>query len=111
MFFDSVAYAMAPPSGQEGGGGFGMFVPLILMFGIFYFLLIRPQQKKAKQHKEMLASLKIGDEVLTGGGLYGRIIEIDQDILTIELADNLKVKVNRGFISTMTDHSGKVAEK
>ncbi len=111
MFFDSVAYAMGAPAGQEGGGGFGMFVPLILMFGIFYFLLIRPQQKKAKQHKEMLSSLKVGDEVLTGGGLYGRISEINQDILTIELSDNLKVKVNRGFISTMTDASGKVPEK
>ncbi|MFW5836403.1 MAG: preprotein translocase subunit YajC [Desulfovibrionaceae bacterium] len=112
MFFDSIAHAMgAGQGGGEQGNPLTAFLPLIIMFAIFYFLLIRPQQKKAKMHKQMLADLKRGDYVLTGGGLYGRIQEIDGDVLTVELADNLKVKVNRGFISTLADKSVKSAEE
>jgi preprotein translocase subunit YajC len=65
--------------------------------------LIRPQQKKAKQHKEMLAALKVGDKVMTGGGFYGRVTEIDQDILTVEISENVKVKINRGYIAGPAD--------
>lgn len=95
------AYAMgAPAGGAEGGGNpIAAFLPLILMFAIFYFLLIRPQQKKAKQQKEMLQNLKVGDYVLTGGGMYGTITKVKDDVLTVELADNLTVKVNRNFVS------------
>ncbi|WP_029894933.1 preprotein translocase subunit YajC [Desulfohalovibrio reitneri] len=105
MFFESAAYAMgaAGQGGQGGGGAFAPLIPLILMFAIFYFLLIRPQQKKAKQHKEFLANLKRGDYVLTGGGLYGRITAVDGDVLTLELADNLQIRVNRNFISGAAD--------
>lgn len=101
MLFTSVAYAMgAAPQGQGGGGNpIGAFLPLILMFAIFYFLLIRPQQKKAKMHREFLSGLKRGDYVLTSGGIYGRIIDVDGDVLTIEVAKDLTLKVNRGFIS------------
>jgi preprotein translocase subunit YajC len=107
MFFESAAYAMgaAGQGGQGGGGAFAPLIPLILMFAIFYFLLIRPQQKKAKQHKEFLANLKRGDYVLTGGGLYGRITAVDGDVLTLELADNLQIRVNRNFISGAADPS------
>jgi preprotein translocase subunit YajC len=101
---------MAPPSGggaPEGLGGLlaGPLPMLVLMFGIFYFLLIRPQQKKAKQHKEMLAALKVGDKVLTGGGIYGRISGIDQDVLSIEISDGVNIKVNRGYVSGMADQN------
>ncbi|EPR42248.1 preprotein translocase, YajC subunit [Desulfovibrio sp. X2] len=101
MFFESAAYAMgaAPQGGQGGGNPIMSLLPLILMFAIFYFLLIRPQQKKAKQHKEFLAGLKKGDYVLTGGGIYGRITETEGDTLTVEIADNLSIKVNRNFVS------------
>ena len=82
--FTDVAYAMGPSAGGEGGagGGLGAMVPLIIMFVIFYFLLIRPQQKKAKDHKNLLGNLRKGDRVITNGGLYGTITAIDQAQMT-----------------------------
>jgi preprotein translocase subunit YajC len=100
--FTGVAEAMGLPGGGSGGsgaGGFAGLIPLILMFVIFYFLLIRPQQKKAKQHRELLANLKRGDSVITSGGIYGRIVEINENIVTMEIADKIRIKVARGFIS------------
>ncbi|SDN59642.1 preprotein translocase subunit YajC [Desulfonauticus submarinus] len=102
----SVAHAMGQAGGASGGGQpnpLGAFLPLLLMFAIFYFLLIRPQQKKAKQHKEMLASLRKGDRVMTGGGLYGRIVDLDGEVVTVQLADNVEVKVNRGYIAAVVN--------
>ncbi|NJB66873.1 preprotein translocase subunit YajC [Desulfobaculum xiamenense] len=109
MFFADVAYAMgAGAQGAEGAANpiMGM-MPLILMFVIFYFLLIRPQQKKAKQHKEMLAALKKGDWVLTGGGFYGRIVEIREDELVVELGDENEVIMNRAFVSSVLENAPK----
>lgn len=105
MFFPSLAYAMgAAPNGAEAGGSpLTTFMPLILMFAIFYFLLIRPQQKKAKQHREYLAALKRGDSILTGGGIYGRIIEIHGDRLTVEIAKDLSIEVNRSYVAGADD--------
>ncbi len=101
MSFTSIAHAMgaAPSGGGAGGNPIGAFLPLILMFAIFYFLLIRPQQKKAKMHREFLGSLKRGDYVLTSGGIYGRIIDVDGDILTVEIAKEMSIKINRNFVS------------
>ena len=78
------------------GSGIGQFIPLILIFVIFYFFLIRPQQKKVKEHKTMVENLKRGDKVVTSGGIVG-IIErvIDNDKVEVSLADNLKVEVVR----------------
>ncbi|MCF8104669.1 MAG: preprotein translocase subunit YajC [Desulfohalobiaceae bacterium] len=105
MFFESIAYAMGQPAGGAGGQGNPLvaFMPLIILFVIFYFLLIRPQQKKAKEHKAMLGNLKKGDKVITGGGLYGRITAINDDVISLDLGNNLQVKVNRGYISSLTD--------
>ncbi|MFC1867526.1 preprotein translocase subunit YajC [Thermodesulfobacteriota bacterium] len=95
-----LAHAMGTGGGGGGqGGGFGAFLPLIIMFAIFYFLLIRPQQKKAKMHKEMLSSLRKGDRVVSSGGLHGVITGITDDIVTIEIAPKVRVKVSRGSIS------------
>ena len=88
--------------GGEGAGGFSAFIPLILMFVIFYFLLIRPQQKKTKEHKEMVASLKKGDRVVTSGGLHGRVTGVTDQTLTVEIADKVRVKVNRANVSALT---------
>lgn len=95
-----LAYGMGT-SGAGGGQGssFGAFIPLILMFVIFYFLLIRPQQKKAKQHKEMLSAIKKGDRVVSSGGLHGVVTGIDEDVVTMEIAPKIRVKVSRGSIS------------
>ncbi len=73
--------------------------PLILIFVIFYFLLIMPQQKKAKQHREMLSKIDKGDEVVTTGGIHGKVVGVAENVLTIEIAQNVKIKVSREFIS------------
>ncbi len=104
----SIAYAMGQggaPAGQ-GGGGFSAFVPLILMFVIFYFLLIRPQQKKAKEHQEMINNLKKGDRILTGGGIHGRITSTDDSTLVVEIADKVRVKLNRGSVAALVSSGG-----
>ena len=97
-----IAHAMGQ-SGQAAsqGGTFGALVPLILMFVIFYFLLIRPQQKKAKEHREMVQNLKKGDKVITGGGIHGRVTGMDDTTLTVEIADKVRVKVNRGNVQSV----------
>lgn len=112
MFFTEVAYAMgAPAGGADAGNPIAAFMPLVLMFVIFYFLLIRPQQKKQKQHRQMLADLKKGDKVLTGGGLYGRIQSIEGDVLSIDLGNDMLVEINRNFVSSLADHAPKDAGK
>ncbi len=83
-----------------GGAAIAQFVPLILIFVVFYFLLIRPQQKKAKLHREMLQNLQKGDEVITAGGIIGKIVGVTNDFLTLEVAENIKIKVARSFISS-----------
>lgn len=97
----NIAYAAASSGGAAGqqGGGLGALVPLILMFVIFYFLLIRPQQKKTKEHRAMIENLKKGDRIITSGGIHGRITGMDEETLTVEIADKVRVKVNRGSVS------------
>ena len=73
----------------------GTLVQLGLIFLIFYFLLIRPQQKKFKQHEEMLAAIKKGDKIITGGGIYATVVKAEDDILTVKIADGIEIKVSR----------------
>ena len=108
----SIAYAMGAGAGQGGqGGGFSAIVPLILMFAIFYFLLIRPQQKKAKEHREMVNNLKKGDRVITSGGIHGRVTSLDEGTVMVEIADKIKVKVLRGNISVLNQGAEQSASK
>lgn len=98
--FESIAFAMGAPAGGETPGGTDMlmqFLPLILMFVIFWFLLIRPQQKRAKAHKQMLSELKRGDNVVTASGIIGRILEIDDEQVLLESGDS-KFRITRGAI-------------
>ncbi len=95
--FTDIAYAMAPGGG--GGGGMTSLFPLIAIFAIFYFLLIRPQQRKAKTHKIMLERLKKGDQVMTAGGMYGKITALADNIVTLEIAEKVRVKVSRNQIA------------
>ena len=110
--FVSVAHAMG--AGGAGGGApgdaFMQFVPLLLMLAIFYFLLIRPQQKRAKQHKAMLANLKKGDQILSTGGLVGRIVDMDGDMLTIDLGDT-KVTIGRAYVVGLIEQPKKVVKE
>lgn len=94
--FISPAYAQ----GTGGFGGMESLLPLVLIFVVFYFLLIRPQQKKAKTHREMLGSLRRGDRIVTGGGLIGQITRVVSDNeLIVEIADGFKVRVVRSMVS------------
>lgn len=87
----------------------GFLTQLILVFAIFYFILIRPQQKKMKEHEAMLNAIKPKDEILTGGGIYGKVTKADGDILTVEIADNVKIKVSRSSVREVV--SDKKTEK
>ncbi|GAB6094620.1 preprotein translocase subunit YajC [Desulfatiferula olefinivorans] len=96
----NVAYAMAPSQGaSQSGGGLAAFVPLILMFVIFYFLLIRPQQKRAKEHQEMVNNLKKGDKVVTSGGIHGVIAKVEDTDVQLEIAEKIRIKVTRANIA------------
>ncbi len=95
-----ISPAFAQGAGAPSGGGLEMFLPFVLIIVIFYFLLWRPQQKKMKQHREMLGNLKRGDRIVTGGGIYGRIarVEGDQDLI-VEIAPEVRIRVVRGTVS------------
>jgi preprotein translocase subunit YajC len=94
----SPAYAQAAPGG--GGDIFVSILPLLLIFVVFYFLLIRPQQQKLKQHREMIEALKKGDEILTAGGILGKIARVEPDgRLAVEIAQGVQVKVERSTVS------------
>lgn len=100
--FVSEAWAMAPAPGGEGGGSpLTGFLPLILIFVIFYFLLIRPQQKRAKEHKEMLAAIKKGDKVVTSGGIYGLVEDVGDNTVTLKIAENVRVKFGKSYIASL----------
>jgi preprotein translocase subunit YajC len=102
-----LAFAMGtPPGGAAAGGGQSAvtsLIPLVIMFGIFYFLLIRPQQKKAKEHKALLDSLKKGDQVVTAGGMHGKITAVEDNVVTIEVANNVNIKFNKAHVAAVVD--------
>ena len=92
-------FAYAQSAVQQQPSLFASFVPLILIFIIFYFLLIRPQQKKAKEHKILLDSIKRGDQILTSGGMIAKVIKADTEELTVEISDKVNVKIFRSTVS------------
>lgn len=107
--FDT-AYAMAPaPSGAGGqaGGGGSVFILLFLMFFIFYFLVIRPQQKEAKKQQKMRDSLKKEDRVITAGGMYGKVVGVDDTTVTLEIAEKTKVKFQKAAVATVIPSGAK----
>lgn len=97
-FFISDAMAQAAGSDQ---GSLLSFLPLIVLFVVFYFLLIRPQQKKAKQHKSMVAALKKGDEIITNGGVLAKITDVGENFLSCEIADKVEIKLQSHAVSTV----------
>ena len=97
-FFISDAHAQGAPA---AGGGYEMILMLVLMFAIFYFLLIRPQQKKAKEHKSMVEGLTKGDEIVTNGGLLAKIADVDENFLTCKVSANVEVKVQRYAVTSV----------
>ena len=99
----STAYAMAANGASAGqASGFTALLPMIIIFAIFYFLLIRPQQKKAKEHRSMIDSLKQGDRVITSGGIFGKVTNVnDPETVTLEIADRVRVKCIRSNVSVL----------
>lgn len=104
-FFAVLAAALAAPTlalaevpAQQPGGLLGM-APLIIIFVIFYFLLIRPQQKKVKEHQAMVEALKAGDKVVTNGGLHGTISEVREETVLLEVAGNVKVTLSKDAVA------------
>ncbi len=101
--FSDVVYAMASPQNAEGagqgGGQLNFLVMMALLFGIMYFLIIRPQSKRAKEHKNMLENVKKGDKIITTGGIYGVIENIDNNTLTIKIAENVRIKTGRSAVA------------
>ena len=97
-FFISDAYAQGA---ESQAGTLELILPLVLMFGIFYFLLIRPQQKKAKEHKNMVGALSKGDEIITNGGLLAKITDADDNFLTCQISDNVEVRIQRHAVASV----------
>ncbi len=100
----NLAYAMGAPGGGGGQGGDIQFIIMMgIVFLIFYFLLIRPQQKKQKELRAMINNIKHGDMVITTGGLYGKVISIADNIVTLEIADKVKVRILKSHIGAVAD--------
>lgn len=100
-FLISDAWAAAPAAAGAQGNPLIGLLPFVLIFVVFYFLLIRPQSKRQKEHKQMVANLSKGDEVVTSGGLLGRITELEENFVVVEVADGVRVKIQRTAISAL----------
>ena len=102
--FISVAYAQSADAAS--GSAFFQFIPLILILGVFWFLIIRPQQKKQKEHQRMEDSLRKGDKVVTNGGIFGTIVKVGDDRLTLEIASKIQIQLERHQFSRMDKKTG-----
>jgi len=100
----------APPQGQEGSGGSGLmsFLPLLLIIVVFYFFFIRPQMRKSKEQKKFREALKKGDKVITIGGIHGRIAEIDETTVTLEVGNQVRITFEKSAIAM--DSSSQIAQ-
>jgi preprotein translocase subunit YajC len=110
----SLAYAMGGipgGTGSAGGGDWGFIITMAVIFVIFYFLMIRPQQKKQKEIKAMLSNIAYGDTVITTGGIYGKVSGLTDAVITLEIADKVRIKVSRGAIASITQKVGAPAPK
>lgn len=96
----SPAYAQAAGQAQPGGFGMSLLFP-ILLIGVMYFLMIRPQMKRQKEHRAMLEKLAKGDEVLTNGGIAGTVTDIGENFITVEIADNVRIRLQKGAIANV----------
>ena len=96
----SDAWADAAPAAPQDAGLMG-FLPLIVIFILFYFLLIRPQMKRAKEHRKMVETLSKNDEVVTSGGLLGRIVDVEESFISVEIAEGVRVKVQKTAVTSL----------
>ena len=96
-FLINPAYAQGAPQGDA----FGFFLPMIVIFVAFYFLLIRPQQKRQKAHTELVGALSTGDEVLTAGGMLGKVTAVSEHYATVKVADGVEIKIQKSTVSSV----------
>ena len=101
MWMESVAWAQSTGGSGSGTGTLLSLVPFVLIFVIFYFMLILPQQKKQKQQKAMMEGLKKGDKVITASGIWGTVTNLGKDTVTLQIADNTKIKMQREYIARL----------
>ena len=102
----TVFFAQAAPAAPSGGQALLQFLPMVLLIGGFYFLFIAPQMKKQKQEKAMRAALKTGDDVITGGGIFGTITTVKEDRFVVRIADNTKIEVTKESVQLVLTKSG-----
>ena len=109
--FSSPAYAQAgaAPAGAGAGGAIMQFVPLLFIFVIFYFLLIRPQQNRVKQHRAMIGAVKKNDTAVTGGGVIGKVVKVDETEVELEIASGVRIRVLKTMLSDVRPHGTKPA--
>lgn len=100
--------APAPSGAPSGPGGSVMIIGYLLLFAAMYFFMIAPQRKKQKEHEKMLKSLESGDEIVTGGGIYGTITNVKEDRFVVRIADNTKIEVGKGFVTTVVKKTNPV---
>jgi preprotein translocase subunit YajC len=108
-----ITEAFAQTAGSSGGGATSLlvqFMPIILIFVIMYFLILRPQQQKARQHREMVANLRRGDTVVTSGGLIGKVAKVDENELQVEVAEGIRVRIARGMVAEVRARGEPVKE-
>ena len=103
--FESIAYAQSAGDASQQSAFF-QFIPLVLILGVFWFLIIRPQQKKQKAHQRMVDSLNKGDKVVTNGGIFGTIVKVGEDRITLEVASKVHINLERQQVSRMDIKSG-----
>ena len=90
------------PGGDGGVGGIGFFLPLIALFLLMYAIIIRPQQRQQKEHQQMVSAVQRGDMVVTNGGIHGKVTGVADDVLTVEIAERVRVKLNRSAVASRT---------
>ncbi len=108
----STAFAMGgnpQAPGAQGGGDWSFIIMMMVIFAIFYFLMIRPQQKKQKELKEMMDNLAYGDTVITTGGIHGKVTGLAENVITLEIADKVRIKIARSAIGAVLQKSGSSA--
>lgn len=95
----SMPFVIAQAAAKPAGGGMSLIIMMVVLFGLMYFMMIRPQMKRQKEHRALLAGLAKGDEVVTNGGIAGRVVELGETFISVEIADNVKVMVQKGSVS------------
>jgi preprotein translocase subunit YajC len=99
MIFQTSPVIAQAAAAQPAGGGMSMIIMMVVLFGLMYFMMIRPQMKRQKEHRALISGLSKGDEVVTNGGIAGRVDDVGETFITVEIAPNVTVKVQKGAVS------------